>query len=351
MINVLVVDDSQIARHMVSELINATSGMQVIGEADNGQRALTLVQKLNPEVILLDLFMPHFNGIEVTKEIMNRHPTPIVIMSGGLSDSEKDRESTVQALRFGALAVVKKPRNLIKDDENVEAKSFVNTIRSMSSVRVIHHHKQFPPLNMQTDNINLGSYGRYDGEPRIVVIGVSTGGPGIIASIIADLPQDFPLPIVIVQHITERFLPSLVTWLDSVTPLKVKLASEKEIPKSGHIYFAPIGSHLVLTNARQFKFEDSPKALHTPSIDVLFESIAEVYRNQSIGIILSGMGEDGAKGLKMMLDKGAYTIAQNEATSIVFGMPKAAIALGAASKVAALKEIPYLLKKITQKKA
>ena len=343
MIDVMIVDDSPTARFSLAELIHTTSDMRVIGEAENGGTAVTMAQELRPHVILMDLFMPEVDGIRATQEIMDNTPTPIVIMSGGLSDATRNSEATVQAMRYGALAVLQKPYNLLANERNDETKSLLKTIRTLSGVRVIHHRKTLQQPPVQDVKIHSESY---EGTPRLVAMGVSTGGPGTLATILSAVPADFPLPIVIVQHITEPFLTSLVKWLNTQTPLAVSIAEENQMPQAGHIYFAPIGKHLVLTKQCRFALVEDKTTLHTPSVDFLFNSVADTYQKDAIGVLLTGMGVDGAHGLKKMFLNGAYTIAQDEATSVVYGMPREAAAIGAVRQVAPLNAIPAIIVKL-----
>ena len=347
MIKVLVVDDSPTARYILSELINTAPDMEVVGEADNSSKVLPLVKSLEPSVILMDLFMPSVNGIETTKEIMSNKPTPIVIISGGLSDVKLDQSTTIQALRHGALAVVKKPQNIMQTEKSDEAKTILDTVRNMSSVRVIKHYKT-QELSKTPGNASLSS--EYTGEAKIVAIGVSTGGPGTLLSLFKNLPADFPVPIVVVQHITNQFLEPLVAWLDSNSKLRASIAQEGQLAVKGNIYFAPIGRHLVLNKSGRFQLLDMPKTLHMPSANFLYESIAKVYGKNAIGVQLTGMGDDGVQGLMAMYEQSAYTIAQDEASSVVYGMPKAAMEAGAVRQVAALEDIAGLLEKLVQKK-
>jgi two-component system, chemotaxis family, protein-glutamate methylesterase/glutaminase len=345
MIDVLIVDDSPTARFALSELIGTTHDMRVVGEAENGEKAVSKTRELRPHVILMDLFMPEVDGIRATQAIMEDFPTPIVIMSGGLSDQKKNSEATIQAMRHGALTVLQKPQNLLASDTNAEAKSLLKTIRTMSSVRVIHHRMALQQLVVEEVNINSKSYA---GTPRIVVVGVSTGGPGTLATLLKGIPEDFPLPIVVVQHITQPFLLSLVQWLDTQCALKVTLAQENQIPQAGNVYFAPIGQHLTITKLGRFALAKEPAALHTPSVDVLFNSVADAYHKDAIGVLLTGMGVDGAQGLKTMLGRGAYTIAQDEATSVVYGMPREAAVIGATRQIASIQTIAAILVKLTK---
>ena len=348
MIKILVVDDSPTARYILSELINTAPDMQVVGEADNSSKVLPLVKTLEPNVILMDLFMPSVNGIETTKEIMSNRPTPIVIISGGLSDVKLDQSTTIQALRHGALAVVKKPQNLMQAENSTEAKTIIDTVRNMSSVHVITHYQRSDDIVKTPFNLIINS--DYQGEPQIVGIAVSTGGPGTLLTIVKNLPANFPIPVVIVQHITAQFLEPLVSWLDGMTKLRVSIAQEGQNAQKGNIYFAPIGKHLIVTKSGRFKLLEMPKTLHIPSANFLFESLASNYGKNAIGIQLTGMGDDGVAGLKAMYEQSAFTIAQDEASSIVFGMPKAAIEAGAVRQVVALDDIPLLLEKLVQKR-
>lgn len=344
MIDVLIVDDSPTARYLLTELIHTTTDMRVVGEAENGNTAVIKAQELQPSIILMDLFMPDGDGITATQAIMAHTPRPIVIMSGGFKDEAQTSAATVEALRYGALAVLTKPRNIIERLNDAEVRSLIKTVRTLSSVGVIHHRQQAHPARATRPDINPKAF---TGQPRVITIGVSTGGPSTLARLLADIPADFPVPIVIVQHISQPYLLSLVKWLSTQTRLKVTIAEPDQTPRAGHVYFAPIGQHLTINRQRRFALVDHPADIHTPSVNVLFNSVADTYGQNAIGILLTGMGIDGAQGLKHMVDQGAYTIAQDEASSIVYGMPREAALIGAAKHIAPIDAIVPLIIQLT----
>jgi two-component system chemotaxis response regulator CheB len=345
MLKVLLVDDSPTARHMLSSVIAGAPDMEVVGQAFNGEQAVTMTRELRPDVILMDIVMPRMDGLEATREIMHATPTPIVLISASLDSRETD--IAFQALSAGALTVQQKPVGPGNPCHNEESARLVGTLRTMAGVQVIRHWKRDRPItrpvpvtaaDAQAPEI-AGST-----APEIVAIASSTGGPAALRSIIEKLPGDFPLPLVVVQHIAPDFVPSLAQWLPHITPLKVAIAEDGGIPQPGCLYLAPGGVHLRLTKGPRFLLEADPgNGIHVPSGDVLFESVSAAYRQRAIGVILTGMGADGANGLLAMHRAGAYTIAQDEASSVVFGMPKEAINLGAARRVMPLKEIPQVL--------
>jgi len=328
-LKVLVVEDSRTVRHMLVHLINQTADMMVVGEAGDGSEALDLTTKLGPDVILMDVVMPHMDGLEATRQIMQTRPTPIVLISATLGSSET--EIAFKAIKAGALTVLPKPS---ASGGAQETASLLSTVRAMAGVRVIHHWDNTQPYR----TLPLAPSGT--SKPRIVAIAASTGGPAALSEIIWHLPISFTLPIVIVQHITADFVPSLVGWLNHVSKNPVKIACHGETAMPGVIYVAPGDDHLFLTKRQTFVVGPSPKVMQfMPSADIMLESVAQSYGAQAIGIVLTGMGDDGAHGLQAMRRTGAITIAQDEASSVVFGMPGEAIRLGAAHHVLPLSKI------------
>jgi two-component system chemotaxis response regulator CheB len=307
-----------------------------------------MTQNLHPHVVLMDIVMPGMDGMEATREIMHHIPTPIVMVSAGLAGRES--EVAFQALQLGALTVLPKPTGPLDPNYEALAHKLVSTVRSMADVRVIHHWRR--DTNGQTDAQQPRSLSlmRSSVQPQIVAIAASTGGPAALNTILSNLPADFSLPIVIVQHLAADFLPSLVGWLDTVTPLRVEIAQPNQYPEPGHVYFAPGDVHLVLTRRRNFATQPTPVTTHIPSGDVLLESVAAHYKAEAIGMVLTGMGNDGAFGLRQMHAAGAMTIAQNQETCAVFGMPQEAIALRAVRHVLALTDIPGALVRLSTSK-
>lgn len=346
MIRVLIVDDSATSRLLMRHIISKAPDMLVVGELNSGKQAVEQVRKLAPNVILMDIVMPEMDGMEATGQIMAIRPTPIVMISGAIEGRET--EMAFQAIKRGALTLLPKPDGIESASFDEQATRLLSTVRAMAGVHVIHHHadrsknattgEPQPPRIQET----LVS------PPQIVGITSSTGGPAALAEIFQHLPADFRLPIVVVQHIAGDFLQSLITWLNHVAPLPVQLAPIGEAPQGGNIYFAPFGKHLYINEQGVFAQTSSPITYHTPSGDVLLESIAKQYGAAAIGVILTGMGADGARGLLHMRSQGAVTIAQNEKTSAVYGMPAEANRLGAVQYTLALNMIASMLKNLSE---
>lgn len=319
-VNVLVVDDSPTARQLMTHLIDSADDLQVVGQAHDGRQAVQMTHKLKPDVVLMDIIMPDMTGLEATREIMSTTPTPIVMISAGLDGKETD--VAFKAIKMGALAVLKKPVAPTHPDFAKDVARLITTVRSMASVRVIHHWKKSD--EPQTQPAEPANSAQPAQSPDIIAIASSTGGPAALNEIFSRLPANFSVPIAVVQHISPEFLPSLVSWLDTITPLAVRIATAGDRPQAGHIYFAPGDAHLTLTARRTFELDTTTRASYTPSADILLSSVALNYRQRAIGIVLTGMGNDGADGLQRMANAGAYTITQDEATSVVYGMPQAA---------------------------
>jgi two-component system chemotaxis response regulator CheB len=340
MIKVLIVDDSATARQLFSYIVNDADDMNVVGTASNGEEAIQQVANLRPDIVLMDVRMPVMDGVAATRAIMTHTPTPIVVMSTSIDES-KDGIS-FQAVRAGALMVVPKPIGATHPDLKAEAVRLQRTLRSMATVRVIHHRTIQSGLPAHPVKQSLAI------KPQFVGIVSSTGGPGALSQIVEGLSPEFNLPIVIVQHMSKDFIPSLVDWLRTCTPLPVEIARHGDTPKPGHIYLAPGGLHLRMNASQQFELEDGATGVLVPSGDVFLKSAAEVYRAKAVGIILTGMGNDGVAGLHQLYETGAYTIAQNEQTSVVFGMPKEAIQQAVVREVLSPAEIAARLNHICE---
>ena len=338
-VKVLIVDDSPTARKLLVHIVNSANNMEVLAEASDGSQAVRLNQKLKPDVILMDITMPKMNGMEATEEIMATNPTPIVMISADLHGREA--EIGFKALSLGALTVMPKPVGMGNSDYQGQAARLVTTLRNMAGVHVIHHlgsRKQVPsPAPPRPVRLGVKT------KPRIIAIASSTGGPAALGEILKQLPVQFETPIVIVQHISPAFNESLMGWLRSVTSLRVVEPQAGQRPQPGHIYLAPGGKHLRFNPNQSFAFATMPQTSHVPSGDELFDAVASAYGSQAVGVILTGMGSDGARGLRRMYEAGAFTIAQDEESSVVYGMPKEAVAFGGVKQVLPLSGIPNAL--------
>lgn len=333
MVQVLVVEDSITTRRFLADLINRMPGLMVCGEASTGAEAIQLAHEMRPGVISMDLHMPGLDGVEATKQIMTTLPTPIVIVSSGVGQREVD--IAMLAIEAGALAAIEKPTAIPQDEQ--KRQNYLRMLRLMAGVRVIRRHRM-PEISMPPLAANPKAL------PEIVVIGASAGGPGAVAHILSRLPSDFPIPVVVVQHLGGEFVPGFANWLGRRCEIPVRVAMEGEYPNAGTVWIAPGNFHIQLNRTGQFVLNsDKGTARHQPSINYLFQSVADVYGSHALAVLLTGMGDDGADGMGVLRARGARTIAQDEETSIVFGMPAAAIDRGAAEYVLPLHEIPQAL--------
>ena len=337
-IRVLVVDDSVTVRKRLVEVLADDPGLEVVGEGGDGKEAIELCQRLRPDVMTLDMMLPVMTGLAATEYIMAHCPTPILIVSASTNRGELFR--TYDALAAGAVDVLEKPgENDVADDWE---QRLLSSVKLVSRIKVITHLRG-----------KLGIRGREAAAPAppessaerarcaAVAIGVSTGGPAAIQQILRELPRGFPLPILLVIHIGEPFGAALAEWLDAQSPLRVAYARDGEpLPQAGEgrVIMAPPEVHLALRGGR-LRFLTTPER-HScrPSVDVLFESVAEELRDRVAACLLTGMGRDGAAGLLEVRRAGGVTMAQDEATSVVFGMPREAILLGAAERVLPLEQ-------------
>lgn len=333
-VRILVVDDSLISRRVIVEMINKAPDMKVIGEASNGLEAVRLNHSLQPHLIVMDVTLPIMDVFQTTEIIMRENPTRIVMIAH--QAFMDDPQMVSRATAAGALDVCYKPPN---DRDETTTRQFIKTLRAMAHVNVVRRwHTDMRVTDLMERYPGIGK------KLEIVLIVSSTGGPHALETIIRHLPAEFPLPIVIVQHIGSEFVGSMLHWLSGLTPLNMKMAEASERPKEGHIYIAPTGLQLEFAyDGRFILSKDTEGRLHVPSGDVMLSSAAGVYGPNAIGVVLTGMGEDGAGGLLKMRQKGARTIVQDEASSVVFGMPKAAIERGGSEYIIPLDQIAPLL--------
>jgi two-component system chemotaxis response regulator CheB len=344
MIKVLIVDDSAVVRDLLKHILTSQGEIVVIGEAKDGQEALEFVARNKPDVITMDINMPRLNGFEATRQIMQKYPVPIVIVTA--SWDPNDLNKTWTAMEAGAVAAIEKPRYSTEEDYKNNAKNIVDTVRLMSQVKVV---RRWPKRKVAVTEVSADRTESRLSVPRyeIVAIGASTGGPPVIKELLETLPENFSAPITIVQHIARNFTAGLVEWLDRSTALKVRVAKNREILEAGTVYVAPDGlqmkvdlsSHIILT-------DDPPENGLKPSVSYLFRSVAEIFGKKAVGILLTGMGKDGANELRTLKDKGAITIAQDKETSVIHGMPGEAIKIGGATHIAAPDRIVGLLMRL-----
>lgn len=335
-IRVLVCDDSLVAREMIGQILGTDPSIEVVGMAKDGFEAVEMVERLAPDLVTMDIHMPRMGGLEATERIMAFHPTPILVVSSSVH--AQDTGVAFDALSAGALEVLKKPEPADWADLERIGREVIRKVRILSKVKVITHLRGKRP-RAETEAPIQPPQPMSPGGYAIVAVGSSTGGPSALHTVFAQLPRDFPLPVVVAQHIADGFIPGLVEWLDSSCAVRVRAARDGELAQPGVVHLAPTGRNLALEGG-EMRFRDpEPGQLYIPSADTLFASVAKAFGPRSIGVILTGMGADGAEGLKRMRDTGAVTIAQDETTSTVYGMPRVAAELGAAAHVLAVGDI------------
>lgn len=337
LIRVLLAEDSPTVRHYLTRLINDTPGLKVIGEARDGREVIELAQTLRPDVISMDIRMPNIDGLEATRQIMAVCPTPIVVVSGLLDD---DIDLSFRALQAGAVAVVEKPLSR-RELPTAQQRHLGHTLAAMAGVRVIRRWER-PPGQNGTPTASLP--GKMTVAPEILAVGASAGGPSALSTLLAGLPMGLPVPVVIVQHMPGEFVTGLARWLKKVTPLPVDIAQHNRVLRPGIVYLSPGDSHLAVNRQGALLVANllpEPGGYrYQPAVDVLFESVAAACGAAAVGIILTGMGDDGAAGLLAMRQAGAHTFAQDQASCTVFGMPAAAIERGAVEQVLPLERLP-----------
>ncbi len=353
-IRVMIVEDSPTVMEMLVHIINQDPRLEVAATARCGEKALKLIERVRPDVISMDIRLPGINGFETTQKIMQLCPTPIVVVSASVE--KEDLKISMNALRAGALSVVEKPLNFSHESYNKLAQTICTQLAIMSEIKVVSQRRT---RNLTMTNILGTSRAPETTHPSMpgrckrklpyqwVGIVASTGGPKALSEILAGLPLDFPLPIAVVQHIAPSFHDGFVSWLDSTTKLSVIMAKDPVIATPGNVYLSIADHHLVLQNHYVLSYNKPPVCRQRPSGNVLFESMARQFGPQAIGVLLTGMGEDGALGLKAIKDAGGYTIAQDKATSVVYGMPAAAVEIGAACESLPLDKITGRLRQLT----
>lgn len=338
-IKVLVAEDSAVVRTFLVHLLESDPQIRVVGAVADGQAAVDFVQKHKPDIVLMDIHMPRLDGFEATRRIMETQAVPIVICSA--TARARDVVIAFQAMEAGAIACIEKPLGREHRDFEVLAAHLLETVKLMSEVRVVRRtgHSRSAPLAKAVPAPAV-EWKSAPAPIRLVGIGASTGGPPVLQTILAGLPKDFPAPLLIVQHIAHGFLAGMVEWLNQTTSLQIHIASYGTSPLPGHVYLAPDDFHMGIgAGGNIILNREAPENHLRPSVAFLFRTLADVYGPNALGVLLTGMGRDGAEELKAMKDKGAVTIAQDQQSSAVHGMPGVAIALGGATHVLAADKI------------
>ncbi|QWR78119.1 chemotaxis-specific protein-glutamate methyltransferase CheB [Candidatus Magnetomonas plexicatena] len=322
-IRVLVVDDSPSVRARIRRILSKDSEIEVAGEALDGKMAVELSKALTPDIIIMDVEMPVMDGFQSITQIMAENPVPILVLT-----SESSADTAFKCISAGALEVI------TKSNIAAEPKTLIKKIKLLSKVKVISHIR--------------GTYSRSAAQMRpnasngkkIIAIASSTGGPKALSIIIPGLPDDFPCPVVIAQHMSDGFITGLVSWLDAIVQMDMKIAENKEVLRPSVVYFAPSEYNMEISDGGVVNLTKRlPNEIYHPSCDKLLISAASTYGNGVVGVILSGMGDDGVKGIKAIKERGGSTIAQNMETSVVFGMNAEAVKSGFVDKVLPVTEI------------
>jgi two-component system chemotaxis response regulator CheB len=331
MTRVLIVDDSEVARQLLCHILSADPDIEVVGVASNGRDAVFLNENLKPDVMTIDINMPIMDGFETTRAIMETHPVPIVIVSSAFDNQEAS--AGFQSMQAGALAILPRPQGLGHPRYKACALELIQTLKTMAGVTMVRRHRPKPKPSPSAPTAPAAPSASGTGI-QLVVIGASTGGPQALETFLQALPRPFPVPIALVQHIAPGFAEGFVEWLAKATHLPIALARNGELLAPGMIRVAPDGSHLEIGHGLVSLLTSYPpdNSLR-PSVKRLFKSAARISGNRTAAVLLSGMGRDGAEEMKELKDAGALTLAQSEASCIVFGMPGEAVRLGAARHV------------------
>lgn len=348
MIRVVLAEDSETCRQLLTTVLESDGQLKIIGHAHDGEAAVSLTDSLRPDVVVMDAHMPVMDGFVATQTIMGHCPTPIVIVSATMDVSAV--AASMRALESGALTLLPKPTSPKAEEFDDMVRQFVNTVRAMADVKVVRRFKSQPlahannlPASPLMENLEPRK------RVRVIGIGASTGGPAALQHIFSRLPKRLPVPVLVVQHIAPGFVDGLCTWLESVSVCRVKVAEHGETLQPGVVYFAPDACHLTVSRIMTVDLtRHAPVGGFSPSATVLFSSLSDVFGATTLGLVLTGMGSDGVDGLRALRRTGATVIAQDEATSVVFGMPKAAVDAGLANIVLPLPQIAHRLAQMSR---
>lgn len=348
MIRVVICEDSKPDRELISRMIDTASDIEVVGIAGTGEEVVDMIPELEPDVLTMDIHLPGRSGISVIDELMAVNPVPILV----ISDQAGHSEVTMEALASGAVDVSPKPELNAVEDFEAAAKELTSLIRTVARAKVIRHLRgrlqtgkrhwtvDATPASIEPQGNAYSTFKPEEGkftfpsiEAEVLAIAASTGGPQALREFLAGLPADFAKPTLVVQHIAKGFTEGFAQWLSASIHLEVKLADDGEVIEGGIVYVAPEGRHMLVRNGRIALEGDEPVGGHCPSADVLFQSLALAYGEAVLAVILTGMGRDGASGMRAIHESGGTTWVQDEASCAVFGMPKAALDSGVVDAV------------------
>jgi len=366
MIRTLIADDSAAVRALLVSILERDPDIKIVGEAHTGTEAVRLTERLRPDVITMDIHMPELDGLQATKAIMGTCPTPIVIVSSVVQ--KHDATMSLEATRVGALTAVPKPDNPQATTFAEDAAQLVAMVKAMSQVKVVRRWGNnasalggrkttgsFAAVQQQPSTRPISIGGTAPAERgrtsttshahayavEILAIAASTGGPAALEQVLSGIRNDLHVPVLVVQHMAKGFMPALASWLSNACRLTVEVAQLGDVLRPGHVYIAPDDWHLGVTSDHRIVLAaDPPIGGFRPAATHLFQSVARVYGRHAVGVILTGMGRDGVDGLKTLHEAGGWIIAQDEASSVVYGMPQEAVRAGVVDAVAPLGDVP-----------
>jgi two-component system chemotaxis response regulator CheB len=332
MIRVLIADDSELTRVVVHDLLSVDAEIEVVCEVSDGRAAVEKTAELKPDLVIMDVMMPVMDGIEAVAEIMSRTPTPILMLSAN-TDPQCSR-SAFSAIRMGALDVLEKPSGVVTEAFTQIAARLISKVKSLSRIKVIHHYRRHKHQVVEAEAPKVTS------TRNILAIGASTGGPKAVLQLLQGLPKNLPATVLIVQHIADGFAPGFADWLDRETALPVRIAEDGQSLQKGQVLVAPTNVHMTIKANRVVLVDSAPLNNCRPAVDALYQSLsAEGLAAETVAVLLTGMGNDGAAAMSAMHKQGAYTIAQNQSSCAVYGMPRAAIERQAVIEVLPLDQI------------
>ena len=337
-IKILLADDSSLVRQVLTDMLQQTPDLEVIGCACNGIDAVDQTLSLKPDLVIMDLLMPVMDGLLAIEEIMAQIPTPVLVLSAAVDNSEVTR--AFHAIKRGALDVMEKPVIDTPDALQEFSRQLAEKVRLLAGIRVIRHPRRRPrPAPVELPVVQAGI-------PTVLAIGASTGGPKAVMGLLKTLPADFPGTVFVVQHIAEGFAAGFASWLDRECAISVRLAVDGHQYGPGEVVIAPGSSHMTVCEGRIKLTYAPPVNCCRPSIDVFFDSLAQGSCDQVVSLLLTGMGKDGAQGLLHIKERGGRTLVQDESSCAVFGMPREAIKLNAVDQVLPLDSMPATICKL-----